>query len=74
MHLTRPRSGTGLINTDREAYERAKQRAERNKKQHNNEKLLDDVNSRLKRLEHDMERYRRILEELIKEDKKNNEN
>ncbi len=74
MHLTRPRSGTGLINTDREAYERAKQRAERNKKQHNNERLLDDVNSRLKRLEHDMERYRRILEELIKEDKKNNEN
>lgn len=73
MHLTRPRSGTGLINTDREAYERAKQRAERNKKQHNNERLLDDVNSRLKRLELDMERYRRILEELIKEDKKNNE-
>lgn len=74
MHLTRPRSGTGLINTDREAYERAKQRAERNKKQHNNERLLDDVNSRLKRLELDMERYRRILEELIKEDKKNHEN
>lgn len=70
MHLTRPRSGTGLINTDREAYERAKQRAERNKKQHDNERLLDDVNSRLKRLELDMERYRRILEELIKEDKK----
>ena len=74
MNLSRPRSGTGLVNTDREAYEKAKMRAEHLRKQKENERLLEDVNSRLKRLELEVERYRDILEKLIEEDRKQNEN
>ena len=73
-NLSRPRSGTGLVNTDREAYEKAKLRAEHLKKQKKNEQLLEDVNFRLKRLELEVERYKNILEKLIEEDMKRNEN
>ena len=61
MNLSRPRSGTGLVNTDREAYEKAKQRAERTKHQKRNEFLLEDVNTRLKRLEIEVEHLKSLL-------------
>lgn len=62
MNLSRPRSGTGLVNTDREAYEKAKIRAENIKKQKRNEALLEDLNTRVKRLELKVEEFQQLID------------
>ena len=62
MHLSRPRSGTGLVNTDREAYEKAKIRAEHLKKQKRNEALLENLEVRVKALEAQMRELKELME------------
>lgn len=62
MNLSRPRSGTGLVNTDREAYEKAKIRAEHIKRQKRNEALLEDLNTRVKRLELKVEEFQQLID------------
>lgn len=62
MHLSRPRSGTGLVNTDREAYEKAKMRAEHLKKQKRNEALLENLEVRVKALEAQMREFKELMD------------
>lgn len=62
MNLSRPRNGAGIVNTDREAYEKAKMRAEHLKKQKRNEALLENLEVRVKALEAQMREFKELME------------